>query len=90
MQHNLVIVDVSSHPMSPNKDEIGTFLPTPRKLVIKLFWIFVIFVSVLKPQMKLLYSMIGSISVLYKCVYMSAPLNRIFAIRYLAALLAFN
>ena len=45
MQHNLVIVDVSSHPMSPNKDEIGTFLPTPRKLLIKLFWIFVIFVS---------------------------------------------
>ena len=80
MQENLEIVDIGSHPMSPSNDEIGAFL-----LLIKLCWIFVIFVSVLKPQMKLLYSMIGSISVLYKCVltvYTNTPLDRIFAIRY--------
>ena len=51
-----------------SKDEIDAFLPTPalRKLLIKVIWIALIFVSVLKSQMKLLYSMIGNISVLYK------------------------
>ena len=34
-----------------SKDEIDAFLPTPRKLLIKLIWIFVIVISVLKSQM---------------------------------------
>ena len=53
IQDNLAIVDIGSHPMSPSKDEIGAFLPTTRKLLNKLFWIFLIFVSVVKPQIKL-------------------------------------